>query len=782
MYPDVPAPLNFLHEAAREDAAAPHARVLKAVQSGRLSKATQLATSIASVAPTTPATLECLHRLHPAGPENPFGNRVAFQGPHVTQAQVSAAIGSTSYDTAGGPSGWSTTLLKSVRKCPEFLRFLTKLTNMIAQGTAPGARLLLASTLVPLQQAAAGKIRPIAIGEHFYRVAAKVLARNFRSNTDLHPCQLGVSTAGGVEPIIWKVQNAVSDNTAGAFVFLDLANAFNTMDRRHLASALHTHNPHLLRAARWAYGSASPLLMRSDSGKVEEMLLSSQGVRQGDPLGPLFFSYGYRERIERLETLLGPFQAEISAYLDDTVIWLPADPLSNRSMREQAQSALDLIAADFRDHTEDGMSLNLAKCHFHTTAEIQESGVQLLGTAVGTESFRRVFLLSKVETMLTKVHKVLRLPRQAAFLLLRECVAPTLLHLLRCLESSDLSDQWQRATAALHEAARMLAAVPQLDDAARTIATLPIRHGGLGLPDYGAIRPHARLSSKELCIEFANFVEAFQHPPTRSDLLAVRPPSGLRAAQLGRAEGVLAALEDHRRIAMIENASKLGSAWARMIPIYPTRVLSDRQVGSAIANRLLISSEAADQCALCQQPALFQHGDTCEARRQAPCHSRHTAVREILACQVRMSGSDAVTECAADAPEANPLLRGDILITGEAAPDGIAGVVDVSFTAPTSLRCITRGLRVLRQAEESYSSWTKRQLNRMTALREDEKRSKYRGAFTVPFTPVVFTTGGYQGVVCRAWLKRLGVYAQGKLASAFDLSVAIVRARAASLP
>lgn len=172
------------------------------------------------------------------------------------------------------------------------------------------------------------------------------------------------------------------------------------MDRRHLASAITAHNPHLLRAARWAYGSPSPLLTRSDAGKVENLLLSSQGVRQGDPLGPLLFSYGYRGRLDRLAGIFADSKADFSAYLDDTVVWLPHNNQSPLSMREQAQAALNLIVEDFRDNEEDGLSLNVAKCHVHTTAEIRVSGVQLLGTCVGTENFRRTFLTGKVEAMM----------------------------------------------------------------------------------------------------------------------------------------------------------------------------------------------------------------------------------------------------------------------------------------------------------------------------------------------------------------------------------------------
>ena len=120
-------------------------------------------------------------------------------------------------------------------------------------------------------------------------------------------------------------------------------------------------------------------------------------------------------------------------------------------------------------------------------------------------------------------------------------------------------------------------------------------------------------------------------------------------------------------------------------------------------------------------------------------------------------------------------------MVGANAPDGLAGVLDISFTAPAGLRNVTRSARVERLPDESFCSWTKRQLRRMTALREDDKRRKYRGAFRAPFTPVVFTTGGFQGAFAEKWLKRLSVNAGGKLASAFDLSAALVRARAASL-
>lgn len=229
---------------------------------------------------------------------------------------------------------------------------------------------------------------------------------------------------------------------------------------------------------------------------------------------------------------------------------------------------------------------------------------------------------------------------------------------------------------------------------------------------------------------------------------------------------------------MVENTSWLGMAWARMIPTYPSRTLSDRQVSSGIATRLLLSGEPADLCAQCHQPAGFLHGDVCELRRHNPGKARHNAFRYLLGRQAQATGSTVAIEYAADAPGANPLFRGNLLLTGAAAPDGVAGAVDITFTAPAGTRNQQRIAGVARLEGETLWAFTKRQLRRLTAVREADKRRKYVGAFVQPLLPAVFTSGGYPSPQTKAWLTRLEVFTRGKLAAAFDLSVALVRARA----
>ena len=65
---------------------------------------------------------------------------------------------------------------------------------------------------------------------------------------------------------------------------LDVINAFNSVRRNAVLEAVALHIPELLAFTASAYCAPS-LLQFGD-----EQILSEEGVQQGDPLGPLFFS------------------------------------------------------------------------------------------------------------------------------------------------------------------------------------------------------------------------------------------------------------------------------------------------------------------------------------------------------------------------------------------------------------------------------------------------------------------------------------------------------------
>ena len=130
---------------------------------------------------------------------------------------------------------------------------------MIRQGTAPGPNLLCAARLVSLSKPGGG-IRPIAIGDIIYRVATKaILTTSFRPGM-LLPNQIGVNTAGGVEPAIFLIEEALEAPNQGDFetlASLDLRNAFNSTSRPSIASAIAKYAPAFYRTARWAYNNPS---------------------------------------------------------------------------------------------------------------------------------------------------------------------------------------------------------------------------------------------------------------------------------------------------------------------------------------------------------------------------------------------------------------------------------------------------------------------------------------------------------------------------------------------
>ena len=195
-------------------------------------------------------------------------------------------------------SGWTGCLVKPLIDDQDCLAAIgTLVRDIIAGAIPPSCRSLLVSSILVAVDKDSGGIRPIAMGEYFYKLASLYALSLVRLDIPsiLEPIQLALSP-GGSEAAHHILQASLDLHPDWVTVSMDLSNAFNSRDRSQILEALYKEEKlaPLWRLANWSYGSSSPLLLM-DHGKVIFELVSSQGVKQGDACGSLYFCVSMKE-------------------------------------------------------------------------------------------------------------------------------------------------------------------------------------------------------------------------------------------------------------------------------------------------------------------------------------------------------------------------------------------------------------------------------------------------------------------------------------------------------
>ena len=216
---------------------------------------------------------------------------------------------------------------------------------------------------------------------------------------------------------------------------LDFKNAFNSLRRDKMLMTVRESIPELFRFVHSAYAQPSSLFCR------DQVVESSEGVQQGDPLGPLLFCLTIHPMVLKLRSELRVF------YLDDGTIG---------GNLEDVLSDLLLVEKEAADL---GLQLNRSKselfCEDSTTRDqmlkavpgLQVIGMdqaEILGAPVGsTKSVDDVFE-EKIRLLRLLGERLCLLQSQDALLLLRHSFAiPKVLHVLRsssCFASPCLSN------------------------------------------------------------------------------------------------------------------------------------------------------------------------------------------------------------------------------------------------------------------------------------------------------------------------------------------------------
>ncbi|KAL2611673.1 hypothetical protein R1flu_023365 [Riccia fluitans] len=160
------------------------------------------------------------------------------------------------------------------------------------------AYLLGASRLLDLEKPSGG-VRPIVVGEVFYRLVARTFGFQFREALADHfsPLQFDVATHGGCKTIIHGLRAILDLHPDWVVLQVDIQNMFNTISREALFCELRVATgslDQLFPFVRSFYARRFPLYFSHYSREDEVTLFSSESsTRQGDSLGDALFALAH---------------------------------------------------------------------------------------------------------------------------------------------------------------------------------------------------------------------------------------------------------------------------------------------------------------------------------------------------------------------------------------------------------------------------------------------------------------------------------------------------------
>ncbi|XP_052757454.1 uncharacterized protein LOC128202180 [Galleria mellonella] len=493
---------NLLKHPTFRNGSSIYKKVERKVHDGDVKSAARLLFSNDAVAPNIPSTLAALHSKHPPLPSNlnlpdaPENTDIYIV---ASTQDVLHAVKSFNSGSAGGLDGLTPQHLKDLLygtpgdAGTSLLEDLTALVNLMLSGKINESitEILYGANLCALAKKDGG-VRPIAIGTTYRRLAAKICCKAISHNLkkEFEPYQLGFGSKGGCEAAIHSLRTYITKSTNDILLKVDVKNAFNSLSRDALLTQIKQKIPHIYNFLWQCYSEPTKLMYLNNT------LLSAVGCQQGDPLGPAIFSLGINPIIRLLNSKFNVW------YLDDGTLGGSVNTVFDD---------LHILIQEF-EHI--GLELNFSKCElfipdslsnkdeviskFNTLAPnikiLNESSLHLLGSPIFDESFPS-FVENKISKFCSNSDRLLNINTHIAYNIIRYCLfVPNFTQVLRSTPFWKYPD----LTAKFDEKIKcILSSLFNItfEDRIWTQASLPVRHGGLGIRQISHISLPAFLSS-----------------------------------------------------------------------------------------------------------------------------------------------------------------------------------------------------------------------------------------------------------------------------------------------
>ena len=573
--------------------------------------------------------------------------------------------------------------------------------------------------------------------------------------------QLCAGQKGGCESVIHAMRSIFEEDECDAVLLIDADNAFNRINRKVMLHNIRLICPIVATYVHNFYNQDSRLFI---SGGVE--ISSREGTTQGDPIAMPLYALASLPLIDSLSSTSNTRQA---AYADDLS--------TSGSLKEILKYWHSLcrngpLIGYYPKASKCWLvvkpeKLELANVMFQGTGiNVTVSGKRHLGAAIGSESFRKSFVDSQVETWVTELSLLAEIAKfhpQAAYCAFTAGYRHKFNLFLRTLPG--IKDYLTPVEDIIRN--NLIPALCEnraCSDSERQLLSLPVRLGGLGLVDITQVADIEFSTSMKSTASLSRKIR-HQHVVLSDEIPANQIQETLptkASLYSSLLESLLTSMSDHQRKAIEVARSDGASIWLSSLPLRSENFhLSKREFFDAVYLRYgWLPNRLPEEC-VCSKSYSVDHALSCKVG--GFIHMRHNDILNITADLLTTVCKDVEKEpMLQPCPVAKDELRADIAARGFWQSMQRAFVdVRVFYPFAQSYRHQSLSATMKSMEAKKKNKYLKRVLN-------DENGT---------FTPLVFTSNGGMSKETRRFYIRLAELIAEKSKSSYSETSAWIKRR-----